>query len=170
MRVLIFTLIASALAAVLLGHGPARAEDVTLARVLAANDWLNARPTPQLVRGKVVVLEFYTFGCYNCQNVEPNLRSLYRDKPRTDLVILSVHSPETSIERSRDNLLASLKEQGVVWPVAIDNDFAIWNAYGVTAWPTQMVFDRSGHLRKTVVGDSQDKALDVTVDELIAEK
>jgi len=169
-RVLIYALIGSALAVSLVAQAPVHADDVTLARVLAARDWLNATPTTQLVRGKVVLLNFYTFGCFNCQNVEPNLRSLYRDKPRTDLVILSVHSPETSIERSRDNLLASLKEQGIVWPVAVDNDFAIWNAYGVTAWPTQMIFDRSGHLRKTIVGDSQDQAVDAEIDDLIAQK
>ena len=149
---------------------PARAADATLNRVLAAADWLNAKPTAQSIRGKVVLLDFYTFECFNCKNTEPNLRSLYRDKPRSDLVIISVHSPETAIEKNRDNLIASLKEQGIVWPVAIDNDFSIWNAYGVAAWPTQMIFDRSGQLRKTIVGDSQDEAVDTTVDQLIREK
>jgi thiol-disulfide isomerase/thioredoxin len=149
---------------------PVHAASVTLDRVLAAGDWLNAKPSTQSVRGKVVVLDFYTFECFNCKNTEPNLRALYRERPRADLVILSVHSPETSIEKNRDNLIASLKEQGIVWPVAVDNDFAIWNAYGIQAWPTQMIFDRSGQLRKTVVGDSQDDAVDATVDQLIREK
>jgi thiol-disulfide isomerase/thioredoxin len=149
---------------------PAHAAGVTLSRVLAANDWLNAKPTMQTVRGKVVVLDFYTFECFNCKNTEPNLRALYREKPRTDLVILSIHSPETSLEKNRDNLVASLKEQGIVWPVAVDNDFTIWNAYGVQAWPTQMIFDRSGQLRKTFVGDSQDAAVDATIDQLILQK
>lgn len=148
----------------------ARAQSVTLQRVLAATDWLNSKPTSQVVRGKVVVLDFYTFGCINCKHTQPNLRALYRDKSRNDLVILSVHSPETSVERSRENLLASLKDQGVVWPVAVDNDYAIWNAYNVTAWPTQMIFDRAGHLRKTIVGDSQDDVVDATIDSLIRER
>jgi len=142
----------------------------TLDRLLQAKDWLNHAPTSSLVRGKVVLVDFYTFECYNCKNVEPNLRALYRDKPRSGLVILSVHSPETPVERDRGELITSLKDQGVVWPVAVDNDFAIWNAYGVTAWPTQMIFDRSGTLRKTVVGDSQDDVVNAAVDELIREK
>jgi thiol-disulfide isomerase/thioredoxin len=150
--------------------GQAGAESVTLQRLLAANDWLNAKPNAQSVRGKVVLLDFYTFECINCKNVQPNLRSLYRDKSRSDLVILSIHSPETSVERDRNQLTRSLAEQGVVWPVAVDNDFSIWNAYNVTAWPTQMIFDRSGHLRKTVIGDSQDDTVDATVDRLIREK
>lgn len=159
-----------AIAAATTFGAPARATSVTLDRVLTANDWLNGRPSTQSVRGKVVVLDFYTFGCFNCKNTEPNLRALYREKPRADLIILSVHSPETSIEKNRDNLIASLKEQGIAWPVAVDNDFAIWNAYGIQAWPTQMIFDRSGQLRKTVVGDSQDDAVDAAVDQLIREK
>ncbi|HEV2879496.1 MAG TPA: thioredoxin-like domain-containing protein [Candidatus Eremiobacteraceae bacterium] len=150
--------------------GQAGAGAVTLQRVLAASDWLNSKPSAQSVRGKVVLIDFYTFGCINCKNVQPNLRSLYRDKSRSDLVILSIHSPETAVERDRDQLTRSLAEQGVVWPVAVDNDFAIWNAYNVTAWPTQMIFDRAGHLRKTVIGDSQDDTVDATVDRLIREK
>jgi thiol-disulfide isomerase/thioredoxin len=148
----------------------AAAQPVTLEHVLAANDWLNAKPTAASVRGKVVLLDFYTFGCINCKNTEPNLRALYRTRSHSDLVILGVHSPETSMERDRSNLVQSLKEQGIAWPVAVDNDFAIWNAYGVQAWPTQMIFDRSGQLQKTIVGDSQDQAVDAEVDALIAQK
>ncbi|HZV79602.1 MAG TPA: redoxin domain-containing protein [Candidatus Binatus sp.] len=143
---------------------------VTLSPLLAARDWLNGRPTAADVRGKVVLLDFYTFECYNCKNVEPNLRALYKQLPHSELVILSVHSPETSFEHERHALIESIGEQGVVWPVAIDNDFAIWNAYGVSAWPTQMIFDRRGVLRKTVVGDSQDAVVDDTIKRLVAEK
>jgi peroxiredoxin len=162
-------ILASVIAAVSVASALA-AQPVTLERVLAASDWLNAKPTAASVRGKVVLLDFYTFDCFNCKNTEPNLRALYRTRSRSDLVILGVHSPETSMERDRSNLVQSLKEQGIAWPVAVDNDFAIWNAYGVEAWPTQMIFDRSGRLQKTIVGDSQDQAVDAEVDALIAQK
>jgi len=145
-------------------------ESVTLASVLGAGDWLNGRPTAQDVRGKVVLLDFYTFGCFNCKNTEPNLRALYKSVPRSDLVIISVHCPETPYERSRTHLIASMSDQGVVWPVAVDNEFRIWNAYGVNAWPTQMIFDRRGVLRQTIVGDSQDQTVDSTVNQLIKER
>jgi len=156
--------------AVLIGcTAPSAAQTTSLTTVLGATDWLNGRPTQASVRGKVVLLDFYTFGCYNCKNVEPNLRALYKDKPRSELVILSVHSPETSFEHSRRALIESFSQQGVIWPVAVDNDFAIWNAYGVNAWPTQMIFDRHGVLRKTVVGDSQDASVNTAIDELLRE-
>lgn len=168
-----FTIGALALAAMIVALTaalPTAVQTITLDRALAATDWLNARPTEGLVRGKVVLLDFYTFNCFNCKNTEPNLRALYRAKSRSDLVILGIHSPETDVERDRSNFIASLKEQGIVWPVAVDNNFAVWRAYGVQAWPTQMIFDRSGQLRKTVVGDSQDQTVNAAVDQLIAER
>jgi hypothetical protein len=87
-----------------------------------------------------------------------------------DVQILGVHSPETSYEKDRSNVVANLKTLGITWPVAIDNDFAIWHAYNNEFWPTQLIFDRKGHLRKTVVGDSQDDVVNAEVSALIAEK
>jgi hypothetical protein len=90
---------------------------------------------PADTAGKVVIVDVFTFDCYNCKNVVPTLRA-----------------------------------QGITWPVAIDNSFAIWNAYGVDAWPTQPFFDRTGKLRATIVGDSQDDAVDRIVQKLLAER
>jgi thiol-disulfide isomerase/thioredoxin len=147
---------------------PGHAE--TLAPVYAAaQGWLNGRIAPALTAGKVVVVDVFTFDCYNCQNVVPNLRALDAKK-FPDLVIVGVHSPETPFETNRANVVKNLRAQGITWPVAIDNSFAIWNAYGVDAWPTQLFFDRSGTLRATIVGDSQDDAVDRIVRKLLAER
>lgn len=139
----------------------------SLNAVLASGDWLNTRPTQADVRGKVVLVDFYTFDCINCKHVEPNLRKLYHDTSRSDLVIISVHSPETPFERDRQNLKVSIAAQGVLWPVAVDNDFQIWNAYGVSAWPTQLIFDRKGVLRRTIVGEGQDGDVNATIHSLL---
>jgi thiol-disulfide isomerase/thioredoxin len=117
-----------------------------------------------------VIVDFYTFDCINCKHVQPNLRELYKSKSRNDLVIVSVHSPETPFERDRHNLVASAKVQGVQWPVAIDNDFKLWNEFGVSAWPTQLIFDRHGVLQQTIVGEGQDQLVNDTVDSLIKGK
>jgi thiol-disulfide isomerase/thioredoxin len=151
----------------LLGHART---DASLNALFAAKDWVNGAPTRDSVSGKVVILDFYTFACMNCKNVEPNLRKLYRTTSRADLAIISVHSPETTFERVRGTLIASTKVQGVAWPVAIDNDFQIWNAFSVRAWPTQLIFDRAGRLRATIVGDSQDALVDTWVSRLIQER
>lgn len=143
---------------------------VTLAPVYAAaQGWINGRLTPADTAGKVVVVDVFTFDCYNCQNVVPNLRAL-NAKRASDLVIVGVHSPETPFETKRANVIRNLHAQGITWPVAIDNSFAIWNAYGVDAWPTQLFFDRTGKLRATIVGDSQDDAVDRVVQKLLAER
>jgi thiol-disulfide isomerase/thioredoxin len=148
----------------------ATAHAATLAPVYAASQgWLNGRLTPADTAGKVVIVDVFTFDCYNCKNVVPNLRAL-NAKRSNDLLVVGIHSPETPFEKNRDNVIANLHAQGITWPVAIDNSFALWNAYGVDAWPTQLFFDRSGKLRATIVGDSQDDAVDRIVQKLLAER
>ena len=99
----------------------------------------------------------------------PSLRALNAKKD-DGLVIVGIHAPETPFEANRANVIANLKKQDITWPVAIDNSFAIWHAYNVDAWPTQLFFDRTGKLRATIVGDSQDDAVDRIVQKLLAEK
>ncbi|MGH7728440.1 MAG: redoxin family protein [Vulcanimicrobiaceae bacterium] len=145
----------------------ARADDETLAPLLQARDWLNGRPDAASLAGKPVLVDVFTFDCINCKNVVPNLRRLHA---RSDgaFAIVGVHTPETPYERIRSNVVAHLAEQGITWPVALDNDERIWNAYGITAWPTQLFFDRRGKLQATVVGDSQDDTVDATLRRLLA--
>lgn len=148
----------------------AGASTTGLDTVLSSHDWLNGHVNASDVRGKVVLVDFYTFECINCQHVEPNLRKLYHGTRRDDLVVISVHSPETPFEHDRSNLKASIVSQGIAWPVVVDNGFDVWNAYGVSAWPTQLIFDRHGDLVKTIVGEGQDDDVDNTVRALIAER
>jgi len=159
----------SLLAALLLSPIAAAASP-TLAPLLGASDWINTRPTRADVAGKVVVLDVFTVDCFNCRNVEPTLRELYAKKHGSGLEIIGIHTPETPAEKQRSYVMANLKEQGIVWPVAVDNAFALWDAYGVNAWPTQLFFDRRGHLRKVIVGDSQDDAVRAEVEALLAER
>ena len=84
-------------------------------------------PTAASLRGKVVLIDVFTFGCYDASGY---------------VQIIGVHTPETAYERNRANLVENLKAQGIVWPVAVDNDMAIWHAYDSQYWPTQMLFDR----------------------------
>ena len=135
----------------------------TLDPLLAYGDWLDVRPTAESLQGRVVLVDVFTFACWNCANVTPNLRTLHRTKPSSDLVIIGVHTPETPYERDRGNVVENLKRLGITWPVAIDNSSKLWNTYGVQYWPTQMIFDRNGRLRTTIVGDSQDAEVDKAI-------
>ncbi len=140
-----------------------------LAPVLAAKDWINGRVTAGDLDGKVVVVDIFTFNCINCKHVLPNLQHLHAALPASDLAIIGVHAPETAEERDRSNVVRELARQGVVWPVAVDENFTIWHAFDNEYWPTQYIFDRHGALRRTVVGEGQDELVDATVKTLIAE-
>jgi thiol-disulfide isomerase/thioredoxin len=163
-RIALLATFAVALLAAAPAHGPALAPIYN-----ASQGWLNGKITPAETAGKVVVVDVFTFDCYNCKNVVPKLRALNARKA-DDLVIVGVHAPETPFETSRANVVENLQKQGITWPVAIDNSFAIWKAYNVDAWPTQLFFDRTGKLRATIVGDSQDDAVEHIVQKLLAEK
>jgi thiol-disulfide isomerase/thioredoxin len=165
---LTFALIAAAFILRGGGFAPPASAAPTLAPLLSYGDWLSARPTASDLAGRVVVVDVFTFGCYNCKNVAPNLRALNR-RHDPHLAIVGVHTPETPYETQRSNVVTNLAAQGIVWPVAIDNAHTLWNAYGIESWPTQLIFDKHGTLRKTIVGDSQDQALNDAVAQLLAE-
>lgn len=151
------------------GALPASAASTSLAPLGASTDWLNGRGTPASLRGKVVLVDVFTVDCGNCENVTANLRML-NTQDRGRVAIVGVHTPETPYERQRPHVVDRLKALGVTWPVAVDDDQTLWATYGIEAWPTQLIFDRAGHLRKTIVGDGQDAAVDAEIHALLAEK
>ncbi len=162
-----------ALVATLLGPPlPARSEPgaPSLTPLIDASSWLNGAPSRASLRGKVVLVDVFTFDCINCKNVTPELRALNRSEASEGLAIVGIHSPESAYEHEHAAVVSHLKTLGVTWPVAIDNDFSLWNAYHVNAWPTQLIFDRQGKLRKTIVGDSQDALVSETIDALLKER
>jgi thiol-disulfide isomerase/thioredoxin len=146
---------------------PAKPTTTPLSRLDGAPDWINGRVTPPDLSGKVVILDVFTVDCSNCQNVVPALRQLYSKDRGRGLRVVGVHAPETPAERSRLYVEQSLARQGIAWPVAVDNDFALWRAYDVQEWPTELFFDRHGRLRKVIVGDGQDEEVRATAESLL---
>lgn len=133
-----------------------------------AAQWIGTPPRAASYAGKVVIVDIFTFDCINCKHVVPELRSLRARYPTTDLLIVGIHTPETPFEHVRANVVRALAMQGISWPVAIDNDEKLWNAYTTQYWPTQLIFDRHGRLRKTVIGEGQDAEVTSTVAALVA--
>ncbi len=100
--------------------------------------------------------------------VTPNLKHLSKIYRRDDLAIVAIHTPEVPSYQSRSSYVRDQAQRaGIDWPIALDNDYRIWQAYGVNAWPTQLVFDRTGTLRTTIVGDSQDAELNRAIEKLV---
>jgi thiol-disulfide isomerase/thioredoxin len=129
-----------------------------------ARDWLNV-PAPltlAALRGKVVLLDFWTYGCVNCMHILPDLRRL-EEKYRDELVVVGVHSAKFTNERKSENLRHVLVRYDIDHPVANDADLAIWRAYGARAWPTQVLIDPEGYVVATASGEGKGEAFDQAI-------
>jgi cytochrome c biogenesis protein CcdA/thiol-disulfide isomerase/thioredoxin len=121
------------------------------------------------LRGKVVLIDFWTFGCYNCRNVRPYLRDLYDKYHAEGLEIIGVHTPEFAYERVPENIEKAAAEQHVNWPIALDPDFKTWRAYQNGYWPALYFNDAKGHLRATYIGEGNYDKKELMVQQLLAE-
>jgi cytochrome c biogenesis protein CcdA/thiol-disulfide isomerase/thioredoxin len=132
--------------------------------------WLNSEPlTLRGLRGKVVLVDFWTYSCINCLRTLPYLRSwdeAYRDN---GLVIVGVHSPEFAFERDLGNVEEAVERLGVRYPVALDNDFGTWNAWANRYWPASYFIDKAGHVRFAHFGEGAYEEKEAVIRRLIAE-
>ncbi len=130
-----------------------------------AVEWLNV-PHPLTLkkdlRGKIVLLDFWTYGCINCMHVLPDLKRL-EQKYRDELVVIGIHSAKFTNERKSDNIRRIITRYEIEHPVANDADFKIWRAYGVRAWPTLVLIDPAGYVVATASGEGKLEAFDQAI-------
>jgi thiol-disulfide isomerase/thioredoxin len=123
---------------------------------LISDTWLNSSPLQLAdLRGKVVLVEFWTFDCYNCRNVLPALQTWQARYADEGLVIIGVHTPEFRYEYEIDNVKAAVANLGVTLPVAIDNEKVNWRAYENHYWPAMYLIDKAGQIRYIKIGEGQ---------------
>jgi peroxiredoxin len=116
--------------------------------------WLNSPPlTAEQLRGHVVVVHFFAFGCINCIHNYPWYKQWQRDFADRDVVILGIHTPETEQERQVDLLRDKLRDDGLTFPVAVDGRNEVWNAWGNHIWPAVYLIDKQGHVRHWWYGE-----------------
>lgn len=132
--------------------------------------WVNARQSPRLdtLRGRVVLLHFWTYSNVNSQNVLPDLRYL-ENKYHDGLTVLGIHTPKFATERNEPNVLKATNRHYVRHPVATDPDFACWQLYGIRAWPSLAVIDPEGRVAGIFPGEGRRAELDTLVGELLEE-
>jgi peptide-methionine (R)-S-oxide reductase len=136
----------------------------------AAGTWINSQPLKlQDLRGRVVLVDFWTFGCYNCRNTLPSLKRWHEDYKDKGLTIVGVHSPELEEERKVELVRQEVASLGIKYPVVTDNDYATWNAYKVNAWPTVFLLDKAGRIRWMHVGEGAYDEAEKTIQKLLAE-
>jgi len=132
--------------------------------------WLNSPPlTVAALRGRVVLVDFWTYTCINCVRTFPALRALYDRYHPAGFEIVGVHSPEFSFEKKPENVRAAIERNSLAWPVALDNDMRTWSAYRNRYWPHVYLIDASGTIRFDHVGEGGDDLIQSRIRSLLAE-
>ena len=148
-----------------------KSSESAIAPELAAGDWINSAPLKlNDLRGRVVLIEFWTFGCINCRNTLPFVKSWHDRYQDKGLTVIGVHSPEFDDERKVENLRREVASLGIRYPVVTDNDYQTWNAYHVEAWPTTFLLDKQGRIRWMHVGEGGYDEAERLIQSLLAEK
>ncbi len=136
-------------------------------------NWMNSLGKPVTLaelKGKVVIVDFWTFGCINCQRTLPHLNDLYAKYHDRGLEVIGVHTPEFDSERTTANVKKAIKREGIKFVVAQDNQNKTWNAYRNRYWPQFYFIDRKGVVRHTHIGEGGYENADLVVAKLLAEK
>jgi thiol-disulfide isomerase/thioredoxin len=150
-----------------MGAGAQRAEFPSLA---GATEWLNSSPlTVAGLRGKVVVVDFWTFTCINWMRTLPYLRAWTAKYAGAGLVVIGVHTPEFSIEGDVEAVRRAVKAMGIEYPVAVDTNYSVWRAIENHYWPALYVFDGRGRLRHRQFGEGGYKESEQIIQKLLAE-
>jgi thiol-disulfide isomerase/thioredoxin len=154
-------------------HGyphPQSASRSELGALEHANEWLNSPPlTASTLRGKVVLIDFWTYTCINWLRTVPYVRAWaekYRDR---GLVVIGVHSPEFAFEKDLKNVRSAVKAMGIDYPVAVDNDHVIWRAFKNQYWPAVYFIDPEGRMRHRHFGEGSYEQLEMIIQRLLAD-
>jgi thiol-disulfide isomerase/thioredoxin len=132
--------------------------------------WLNSPPlNVEGLRGKVVVVDFWTYSCINCLRALPFVKSWYAKYKDHGLVVIGVHAPEFAFEKDPGNVRRAVKDLGIAYPVALDNDYAIWQAFNNQYWPAHYFVDATGRIRSHHFGEGDYDGSEQTIRRLLTD-
>ncbi|EKE14612.1 MAG: cytochrome c biogenesis protein, transmembrane region [uncultured bacterium] len=138
--------------------------------IITGGVWFNSKPlTLSELRGKVVIIDFWTYSCINCQRTLPYLKNWNKKYKDKGLVIIGVHAPEFEFEKSEKNVAQAIKDFDLTYPVVQDNDFAIWRAYDNLYWPAKYFIDKEGYIRYSHFGEGEYDEGEKVIQELLME-
>ena len=133
-------------------------------------DWINSEPlTKDDLKGKVVLVDFWTYSCINCIRNNPYLIEWYNTYKDKGFVIVGMHAPEFAFERNPDNVRNAVEDQGLPYPVALDNDFATWAAFQNRSWPAGYLIDADGQVRRVHEGEGEYDKTEQAIRKLLEE-
>jgi thiol-disulfide isomerase/thioredoxin len=141
-----------------------------LPSLAGAVDWLNSPPlTAQALRGHVVLVDFWTYSCINCLRTLPFVEAWAKKYHDQGLIVIGVHAPEFAFERKIENVRAAVKRLGIDYPVAIDNNYAIWRGFNNEYWPAHYFIDADGRIRHHHFGEGNYAESEHVIQELLRE-
>ncbi|MBU0614376.1 redoxin family protein [Patescibacteria group bacterium] len=117
-------------------------------------DWVGGQQlTMKSLTGKVILIDFWTYSCINCIRTIPHLKDFYKKYKQNGLVVIGVHTPEFTFEKDAENVRRAVKEFGIDYPIVLDPDYKVWNAYANRWWPRSFVVDRKGNIVYDHIGE-----------------
>jgi cytochrome c biogenesis protein CcdA/thiol-disulfide isomerase/thioredoxin len=151
-------------------EAPKLSVEGALPPLTGATAWLNSPPlTDAELQGKVVLIDFWTYSCINCLRTIPYVRAWAEKYKDQGLVVIGVHTPEFAFERNVDNIRSAVQELKITYPVAIDNNYAIWRAFDNEYWPAHYFIDAQGRIRFRHFGEGEYDESERVIQELLAE-
>jgi thiol-disulfide isomerase/thioredoxin len=136
--------------------------------VFKVERWVNSPPlSAEALRGRVVLLDVWEYTCINWIRTSPYLKAWHRDYAALGLVVVGVHAPEFEFGKRAEHIDRGIRDHGLTYPIALDNDFATWRALGNDAWPTKYLFDGQGKLVKRWVGEGRYDEIEAEIRRLL---
>ncbi|NTW42930.1 MAG: redoxin domain-containing protein [Anaerolineaceae bacterium] len=138
---------------------------------LVGDTWLNTDTPLRLddLKGKVILVEMWTFGCINCRNVIPSLRKFHEEYANQGLVIIGNHFPEFGYEKDVENLKHAIVELEIPYAIVVDNEGSNWQAYQNIFWPTLYLIDKTGEIRYKHIGEGKYEETEIAIRSLLVE-
>ncbi len=138
--------------------------------LVGLQDWINSRPlTIEELKGKIVLVDFWTYSCINCIRNNPYIEKWYQTYKNDGFVVIGVHAPEFAFEKLLANVQKGVKDQRLSYPVTLDNDFSTWNAYNNRSWPSSYLIDADGKVRRIHEGEGKYKESEEAIRQLLIE-
>jgi thiol-disulfide isomerase/thioredoxin len=148
---------------------PSPSASISLPDFQGISEWLNSDPvTVAELKGNVVLIQFWTFACINCQRTLPYIVQWHQQYAEQGLKVIGVHTPEFAFEREINNVKNALEEHKITYPVPIDGEFKTWKAYDNGYWPHLYLADRQGNIRYDHIGEGAYDTTEQTIQQLLA--
>lgn len=137
--------------------------------ITGLSNWINSDTISSMseLKGKVVLIDFWTYSCYNCINTLPYVKAWYKKYKKDGFVVLGIHAPEFKFERNLRNVKQAVSKNGIKFPVALDNGFKLWRAYRNRYWPAFYLIDKNGFVRYTHFGEGRYKDTEAAIVSLL---